>query len=241
MSSEQKNNESDGKVTGEWIQMKWKDDYQKKFISAEEAANIVQSGDSVVFTMGREAFAVGLALAARKAELKNVRVFVPTPGYDFGWYDEGWRDSFDISIVMPTATCQEAFDRKRLDMEIGTVLSMYRKNFLVPAEVAITEVSEPDEKGFCSFGQSLWNKKAQLKMAKTVVAEVNKRLIRTYGENFIHVSEIDYFVEHASSGSRIDKPGSIPASPRSRVRLPMILVARLSELRVVSSIRSASE
>jgi len=38
--------------------------------------------------------------------------------------------------------------------------------------------------------------------AKVVLAEVNKNLIRTYGENYVHVSEIDYFVEHVSGGKR---------------------------------------
>ena len=33
-----------------------------------------------------------------------------------------------------------------------------------------------------------------------MLAEVNKNLIRTYGDNFIHVSEIDYFVEHTPTG-----------------------------------------
>jgi 4-hydroxybutyrate CoA-transferase len=68
-------------------------------------------------------------------------------------------------------------------------------------DVLLTEVSPPDEKGFCSFGQSLWNKRKHVKSAKLVIAEVNQRLIRTYGDNFIHVSEIDHFVEHISSGS----------------------------------------
>lgn len=36
--------------------------------------------------------------------------------------------------------------------------------------------------------------------ARIALAEVNKNLIRTYGDNFIHVSEIDYFVEHTPSG-----------------------------------------
>ena len=31
---------------------------------------------------------------------------------------------------------------------------------------------------------------------------MNKNLIRTYGENYVHVSEIDYFVEHVSGGKR---------------------------------------
>ena len=178
----------------------WQREYESKFISAEEAANTVKSGDTVVFTMGREAHAAGLALAAKIGELKNVRIFVPTPGYDFGWYDEGWQDSFDVCIGMPTATCQEAIDAKRLDIALGTPVSPHRGFWTTPADVVLTEVSPPDEKGFCSFGQSLWNKRQQISMGKIVVAEVNKNLIRTFGDNFIHVSEIDHFVEHAGSG-----------------------------------------
>ena len=91
----------------------WQGEYKRKLISADKAAEMVKSGDLVVFTMGREAFAIGLAIAARKEELKNVTVVVSTPTYDFGWYDEGWQDSFDIKIGMPTATCQEAVDAGR--------------------------------------------------------------------------------------------------------------------------------
>lgn len=181
--------------------MEWKEVYKNKLISAEEAASLVKSGDRVAFTMGREGHAVGLAIAARKEELRNVSVFVPTPSYDFGWYDEGWSDSFLISIIMPTGTCQESLDSGSLDVIPGTPLSMHRQDvYSFPADIVITEISPPDDKGFCSFGQSLWNKKKQLKMAKMVIAEVNTNLIRTYGDNFIHVSEIDYFVEHRSSG-----------------------------------------
>jgi len=182
--------------------MDWREEYQRKFISAEEAAGLVKSGDCVVFTMGREAFAVGMALAGRKDELQDVRVHVPTPGYDFGWYEEGWEASFEVVIWMPTATCQEAVDARRCDVNVGTPISLLRSSLAaIPADVVITEVSPPDEKGFCSFGQSLWNKKEQLRMGKVKIAEVNKNLIRTYGNNFIHVSEIDYFVEHIPSGA----------------------------------------
>ena len=151
--------------------------------------------------MGREAHAVGLALTARKDELQGVRVHVPTPGYDFGWYDEGWQDSFEVTIWMTTATCQEAVDARRCDVNIGAPISLHRSSLAaIPADVVITEVSPPDEKGFCSFGQSLWNKKEQLRKGRVKIAEVNKNLIRTFGNNFIHVSEIDYFVEHIPSG-----------------------------------------
>ena len=104
----------------------WRSEYERKLISAEAAAKFVKSGDYVVFTIGREAFAVGLAIAARKEELRDVEVFCPAPGYDFGWYDKGWEDSFKVTIGMITATSQEAVDAKRVDRSAGVLLGTPR-------------------------------------------------------------------------------------------------------------------
>ncbi|MFC1860655.1 acetyl-CoA hydrolase/transferase family protein [Chloroflexota bacterium] len=178
----------------------WKEEYRRKFISAEDAAALVKSGDRVAFTSGREAFAIGLSLAARKEELKDVHILVPTPTYDFGWYDDGWQDSFDIVVRMVTGTCQEAMDAHRIDFDPSTVIPFVELAGLAKADVIITEVSTPDENGFCSFGASLWAKRRQVENAKIVIAEVNENLIRTCGDNYVHISEIGHFVEHISSG-----------------------------------------
>ena len=96
--------------------MNWQEEYQRNLISAEKAASFIRSGNRVVFTSGREALTAGLAIAARKEELKDVEIIAPTPTYDFGWYDPGWEDSFQVTIRMPTATCQEAVDGRRCDI-----------------------------------------------------------------------------------------------------------------------------
>ena len=182
----------------------WQTEYERKLVSAEEAAKLVKSGDYVVFTMGREAFAVGLAIAVRKEELKDVTVFCPAPSYDFGWYDEGWQDSFKVTVAMITAVSQEAVDAERIDVNpgvlIGTPRGMMGAQLERAPDVVITEVSAPDDRGYCSFGQSLWDKRKTIKQAKLSIAEVNDKLIRTHGDNFIHVSEIDCFVKHISRG-----------------------------------------
>jgi acyl-CoA hydrolase len=139
----------------------WQEEYKKKFITADEAAAFVKDGDTIVFTQGREAFAIGFAIASRKEELKNVTVIVPTPTYDFGWYDEGWQDSFMIRIGYPTGTCQEALDKKRIHLSPAPIASALMSS----PDIVITEISSPDERGFCSFGQSLWNKKRQGKLS----------------------------------------------------------------------------
>jgi len=83
--------------------------------------------------------------------------------------------------------------------------------------VAVVAVSPPDDNGVCCFGHSLFHQKGYAKRAKKVLAEVNRKLIRTGGDNFIHVSEIDYFVEHDTDVVEVSGKGApIPNSIRSK-------------------------
>ncbi|MDD5094639.1 MAG: acetyl-CoA hydrolase/transferase C-terminal domain-containing protein [Dehalococcoidia bacterium] len=181
--------------------MNWEEEYKRKFISAEKAASFVKSGDFVSFTTGRESHSIGLAIAGRLGELKDVVVSAPSPGYDFGWYEEGWQESFNVIIGMPTATCQEAIDAGRVDMSVFGLIPLDRPPGNRQPDVVLTEVSPPDKNGFCSFGAACWNKRTEIREAKISIAEVNPSLIRPCGEdNYIHITEIDYFVEHQASG-----------------------------------------
>ena len=73
----------------------------------------------------------------------------------------------------------------------------------------MTPVSAPDKHGYCSFGHGLFMSKTMAKAARTVVAEVHQDFIRTGGENYIHVSEIDYFVEPTQP------PAQLPPTQRN--------------------------
>jgi len=179
----------------------WKERVGAKLITIDEAAKLIRSGDRVAFTTGREPHALALAIAARKDELRGVRIFSPSPTHDIPWFDDGWRDSFEITVgyVFPRGSAREAFDDRRLDQSIGTIF-FGPADTREPDDVVLTEVTPPDEHGFCGFGPSVYNKPDQVRKARLAIAEVNERLIRTYGDNWIHMSEIDYFVEHPRSG-----------------------------------------
>src|SRR5439155_1688656 len=73
---------------------------------------------------------------------------------------------------------------------------VYGHNSTLGADVFLIEISPPDEQGFCSFGASVWDKRRSIETAKIVLGEVNPRMIRTYGENWCHVTEFDYFVHN---------------------------------------------
>jgi 4-hydroxybutyrate CoA-transferase len=180
--------------------MDWQEDYKRKMVTPEEAISVIKSGDRVAFVQGMEPLALGLALAARKEELRDVTIVARTPGRDFGWYDPGWEESFKIEIAFPLPIVRQMLAEKRCDLSIASLDFTYHKEEKKRVDAVLIELSPPDDHGFCSFGASLWNKKAEARAAEKVLAEVNHNLIRTYGENYIHVSEIDYFVEHPSSG-----------------------------------------
>jgi 4-hydroxybutyrate CoA-transferase len=180
--------------------MSWQEDLKKKIVTPEQAISRVKNGDRVCFVQGNEPQALGLALAARFGELENVTISVRTPGRDFGWYDQGWEASFAIEIGFPLPIVRQMIAEKRCDIEIGSLGFDYHGESARQADLVLLELSPPDAHGYCSFGASCWTKMTELRAAKFVIAEINQNLLRTYGANHVHVSEIDLFVEHTPSG-----------------------------------------
>ena len=73
-------------------------------------------------------------------------------------------------------------------------------------DVFLVPVSPPDANGLCSFGPGVWLSKTVAGAAKFVIAEVHEDFIRTGGENYIHIDEIDVFVEDRPSPSAPPAP-----------------------------------
>ncbi|MBE9574068.1 MAG: acetyl-CoA hydrolase/transferase family protein [Proteobacteria bacterium] len=62
-------------------------------------------------------------------------------------------------------------------------------------DVALISISPPNSNGNCSFGVSSDFTIAMAKSAKTVIAEVNHQMPWVYGDNLIHIDEIDFAFE----------------------------------------------
>jgi 4-hydroxybutyrate CoA-transferase len=73
--------------------------------------------------------------------------------------------------------------------------------------VALIEVSPPDSHGFCSFGVGVDTTLTAAKCADHVVAQINDNMPRTYGDSFIHVGDIDAFVESSRPLCALARPG----------------------------------
>src|SRR5256714_7102596 len=76
----------------------------------------------------------------------------------------------------------------------------------MPVDVALVEVSPPDSHGYCSFGVGVDTTLTAARCARYVVAQVNDHMPRTYGDSFIHVSDIDAVVESSRPLCEMKKP-----------------------------------
>lgn len=89
---------------------------------------------------------------------------------------------------------------------LGEIPSMFRSHEL-PLDVALVQVSLPDEHGYCRLGLSVACALPAVEAARIVIAELNPQVPRTMGNSAIHVSEIHYGVE-------VDRPlPQVPAAP----------------------------
>src|SRR5271157_1813676 len=102
----------------------WQEEYRRKMVSAAEAVRVVKSGDRVSFTHGREPPAITRAMTERKAELKNVKVFMRTPSLDFGWYHEDWNDSFPLEISYVRPIARDIMAERRCDFVPGSLIGI---------------------------------------------------------------------------------------------------------------------
>ncbi len=77
----------------------------------------------------------------------------------------------------------------------SSIPALLREGGAWKLDVCLIQVSPPDEHGFCSLGIGVDINMAAAKSADVVVAQVNPQMPRTQGDTFLHVSEIDHFVE----------------------------------------------
>ena len=70
------------------------------------------------------------------------------------------------------------------------------KSRLLPIHVALIQMSPPDDFGWMSLVVSVDITLAATQSADLVIAQINSNMPRVLGRSFIHVNEVDFFVEY---------------------------------------------
>jgi acyl-CoA hydrolase len=77
---------------------------------------------------------------------------------------------------------------------LSDIPALFRSRRLA-VDVALLNLSTPDQHGFCSLGTSVDCAKAAAEEARIVIAQINPSVPRTLGDSFVHVDQLTWAVE----------------------------------------------
>ncbi|MGN1248326.1 MAG: acetyl-CoA hydrolase/transferase family protein [Paludibacteraceae bacterium] len=190
------------------------------YLTPAQAVQFVKSGDTIV-VQGSTSIPMVLlrALTARASELRDVKIIS-----GFGVHPEDapyakreLMDSFRALNIFVPNNLRRAMKEGVADTIpcfLGEVPSLFRSG-LVPVDVAFLNVSEPDEEGYCTFGISADIAFSGAECAKTIIAQVNKYMPRTFGDPVIHVSKITALCR--GDEPLVEVPTPVPSEVDSKI------------------------
>jgi 4-hydroxybutyrate CoA-transferase len=177
---------------------KWQIQCQHKLLSIYDAVQKVKSGDRVVVGHAcGEPKALVQELTNRYRELRNVEMIHMVAMGESPYAQQGMEESFRHNALFVGKSTRKAVEEGRADYTpcfFSEIPRLFNEKIL-PVQVALIQITPPDETGFCSYGVSADYTVAGAQNADLVIAQVNCRMPRTQGVR-IHLDEIDFLVEY---------------------------------------------
>jgi 4-hydroxybutyrate CoA-transferase len=174
--------------------MNWHD----RIIAADEAAALVKSGNRIFLTGNCSTPRVFLeALVARHETLEHVEVVQLLDFNPKTFITEDLAEHIRLNYLFIGPSARKPIADGNADFTpvfLSEIPALFRSGRLV-LDVAVIQVSPPDQHGYCSFGVEVGISKSAAETAGIVIAEVNPNMPRTLGDSFIHVNQINYFID----------------------------------------------
>lgn len=177
--------------------MHWNTWYEAHRCTPQEAVQKIQSGQRVVVAHACGEPSVILdAMVANAAQYENVEIIHMVAMGKAAYCQPQYDRHFHHNAFFLGGSTRAAAAEGRADFtpvyfsEIPAIL----KEELRP-NVTLLQVSPPDDHGYCSLGVSVDYTKGAAQEADLVIAQVNRFMPRTLGDSFLHVTDIDCFVE----------------------------------------------
>jgi acyl-CoA hydrolase/GNAT superfamily N-acetyltransferase len=177
----------------------WKEKYKEKITAAAEAMKLIKSGNHIFIGTGCgqpqhlvEAL-VKYSIGITDAHIVHLLTMGAAP-----YADEKFREKFKMNSFFIADNIRDTLSRGIGDYT-PIFLSEIPHEFeqgRIPIDVALISVTPPDINGLCSLGVSVDIVKSAAANARYVIAQVNSRMPRTFGDSFIHINNIDMLVPY---------------------------------------------
>ncbi len=168
-----------------------------KYVSAQEALSVIQSNQRV-FVHGSACTPHYLLreLALQKDRLQNVELVSISLQGDVVVAAPEYEGHFNINSLFVSEPVRQAVNDGRGDFVpvfLSDIPDLFNKQVL-KLDVALVQVSPPDEHGYCSLGVSVDIARSAVSCAPYVIAQVNPKMPRTHGDGLMHISRITHMV-----------------------------------------------
>ncbi len=180
--------------------MDWKKIYQERLVSAEEALSHIQSGDAIVpaHAAAEPQYLIN-KLMERKDELRDVKIVQGLNIGDAPYAAPEYKDSFvNVSFFCGknNRTCIQEGRGEFLPIHFYAQPRAIREGHL-PCDIALVQVTPPNESGYENMVTSCDQTRVAIEKSRVAIAQVNDKMPHLCGDTLVHVSDIDFFVEHS--------------------------------------------
>ena len=175
----------------------WKSRYAKKLLTKEQAIHAIPPGGRILIGSGAaEPTTLVDALVEHGSHLVRTEVvhLLTLGGAPYVRPELAGRFRHAAFFIGPNV--REAVQAGRADfipIFLSEIPHLIRSQ-CCRIDVALLQVTPPDASGYVSLGVSVDIVRAAVDAAAVVIAEVNPAMPRTYGDSFVHVSELDGLV-----------------------------------------------
>jgi acyl-CoA hydrolase len=195
---------------GVWT-LKLPTNVRHKLSTCDALTDLLQDGTCIVTAMAAaepQLLFQNLHDMVRKRQ--NVTLFCANPSQPYPCFsDAALAGHLHANVMFLTASVRKLQGRDLVSY-VPQHLSQWTRNLRHrgPIDIFWGSCSLPDERGFVSLGPSCCYESEVLRMAKTVVLEVNPQIPRTYGATLIPIDWVHHFLTNDAP-----LPGAEPAIP----------------------------
>ena len=188
--------------------MTWNKDYKQKTVTLEAAISHIKSGN-IVSTGHATTESVPLVdeMVRQKDRLTHIKTFHQNPFRRCEHLQDGLEDHFHGTFMFANPIAGNALTSGKADfipINLSDLPNLFLDGIIKP-DVALIQLSPPDQDGYFSFGVGCAHNNGILKSSKLVIAEINAQMPRTKGTR-IHISEIDCLVETSRPILELPRP-----------------------------------
>lgn len=170
-----------------------------QFVSATEALSHLRPGQNIfIHTAAAAPEALVNALVNRSTDLYGMKIYHLHTDGPAEYAKPEYAGIFDVFCLFIGSNVRSAVWDGRaqfIPCFLSEVPGLFRKR-VIPLDVTFLQVSPPDKHGFCSLGVSVDASNAAWRSSGLVIAQINHNMPRSHGDGLIHLSDIDYAVEH---------------------------------------------